>query len=690
MQQVALASRLLAKGENMSAYPHLLQPLDLGFTTLKNRVLMGSMHIGLEEAPQGYERMAAFYAERAKGGVSLIVTGGVSPNDDGVVFAHGTKLDTVEEAEKHKVVTQAVHDAGGKIAMQILHTGRYSYQANNVAPSAIQAPINPIKPKALSSAEVQQTIDDFANCAKLAQYAGYDGVEIMGSEGYLINEFIAARTNHRDDEWGGSYENRIRFPIEIVKRTRDLVGENFIIIYRLSMLDLVEGGSSLEEVIQLAKEIEKAGATIINTGIGWHEARIPTIATKVPRAAFTWVTEKLKGSVSIPLITSNRINTPEMAEHVLASGHADMISMARPMLADADFVLKASEGRSDEINTCIGCNQACLDHIFSMKIATCLVNPRACYETELIFKETNAVKNIAVIGAGPAGLSFATYAASRGHKVKVFDSNNQIGGQFNIAKTIPGKEEFYETLRYFKRQIELQPNIELVLNHTVTYEELSQANYDEIVVATGVTPRQLQFEGIDHPKVLSYIQVLKERVPVGKRVAIIGAGGIGFDTAEYLTHEGDSGSLNPEKFYAEWGIDTSYAHVGGLKQPELEKSEREIYLLQRKTAAVGAGLGKTTGWIHRTGLKHRDVKMIAGASYDKVDDQGLHITVDGQTTVLDVDNVVICAGQESYTAMFDQLKADGKNVHLIGGAKEAGELDAKRAIRQGAELAAVL
>ena len=690
MQQVALASRLLAKGENMSAYPHLLQPLDLGFTTLKNRVLMGSMHIGLEEAPQGYERMAAFYAERAKGGVSLIVTGGVSPNDDGVVFAHGTKLDTIEEAEKHKVITQAVHEAGGKIAMQILHTGRYSYQANNVAPSAIQAPINPIKPKALSSAEVQQTIDDFANCAKLAQYAGYDGVEIMGSEGYLINEFIAARTNHRDDEWGGSYENRIRFPIEIVKRTRATVGENFIIIYRLSMLDLVEGGSSLEEVIQLAKEIEKAGATIINTGIGWHEARIPTIATKVPRAAFTWVTEKLKGLVSIPLITSNRINTPEMAEHVLASGHADMISMARPMLADADFVLKASEGRSDEINTCIGCNQACLDHIFSMKIATCLVNPRACYETELIFKETNAIKNIAVIGAGPAGLSFATYAASRGHKVKVFDSNNQIGGQFNIAKTIPGKEEFYETLRYFKRQIELQPNIELVLNHTVTYEELSQANYDEIVVATGVTPRQLQFEGIDHPKVLSYIQVLKERVPVGKRVAIIGAGGIGFDTAEYLTHEGDSGSLNPEKFYAEWGIDTSYAHVGGLKQPELEKSEREIYLLQRKTAAVGAGLGKTTGWIHRTGLKHRDVKMIAGASYDKVDDQGLHITVDGQTTVLDVDNVVICAGQESYTAMFDQLKADGKNVHLIGGAKEAGELDAKRAIRQGAELAAVL
>ncbi|MNU41361.1 2,4-dienoyl-CoA reductase [NADPH] [compost metagenome] len=674
----------------MSAYPHLLKPLDLGFTTLKNRVLMGSMHIGLEEAPQGYERMAAFYAERAKGDVGLIVTGGVSPNDDGVVFSHGTKLDTVEEAEKHKVITQAVHEAGGKIAMQILHTGRYSYQANNVAPSAIQAPINPIKPKALSSAEVQQTIDDFANCAKLAQYAGYDGVEIMGSEGYLINEFIAARTNHRDDEWGGSYENRIRFPIEIVKRTRALVGENFIIIYRLSMLDLVEGGSSFDEVIQLAKEIEKAGATIINTGIGWHEARIPTIATKVPRAAFTWVTEKLKGEVSIPLITSNRINTPEMAEHVLASGHADMVSMARPMLADAEFVLKASQGRSDEINTCIGCNQACLDHIFSMKIATCLVNPRACYETELIFKEAQIQKNIAVIGAGPAGLSFAVYAADRGHKVKVFEASHQIGGQFNIAKTVPGKEEFYETLRYFGRQIELRPNIELVLNHKATYEELSQANFDEIVVATGVTPRQLQFDGIDHPKVLSYLQVLRERVPVGQRVAIIGAGGIGFDTAEYLTHEGESGSLNPEKFYAEWGIDTQYENVGGLKQPKVEDSEREIYLLQRKAAAVGAGLGKTTGWIHRTGLKNRQVKMLAGVQYDKVDDQGLHITVDGQPSVLEVDHVVICAGQESFTAMYEQLKEDGKNVHLIGGAKEAGELDAKRAIRQGAELAATL
>ncbi|WP_168417400.1 NADPH-dependent 2,4-dienoyl-CoA reductase [Acinetobacter towneri] len=672
----------------MSSYPYLLAPLDLGFTTLKNRVLMGSMHVGLEEAPGGYERMAAFYAERAKGGVGLIVTGGISPNDAGLTFAGGNKLDTRQEAEKHKVVTQAVHDAGGKIALQILHTGRYSYQPDIVAPSAIQAPINPSKPHALTSAEVQQTIADFVNCAKLAQYAGYDGVEIMGSEGYLINEFIAARTNHRDDEWGGSYENRIRFPIEIVKRTRAEVGENFIIIYRLSMLDLVEGGSSFEEVVQLAQAIEKAGATIINTGIGWHEARIPTIATKVPRAAFTWVTEKLKGLVKVPLITSNRINTPEMAEYVLAAGHADMVSMARPMLADAFFVQKAEQGRSDEINTCIGCNQACLDHIFSMKIASCLVNPRACHETELIFKEATQTKNIAVIGAGPAGLSFATYAAERGHQVTIFEASNQIGGQFNIAKTIPGKEEFYETLRYFKRQIELQPNIKLQLNHPATFEQLENSSFDEIVVATGVTPRQLDIPGIDHPKVLSYIEVLKERKPVGQRVAIIGAGGIGFDTAEYLSHEGESGSLNPEKFYDEWGIDTNYAQVGGLKKANVEASPRQIYLLQRKASSVGAGLGKTTGWIHRTGLKNRNVNMIAGASYDLIDDQGLHVTVNGQSTVLEVDHVVICAGQESYTAMYEQLQAVGKNVHLIGGAKEAGELDAKRAIRQGAELAA--
>lgn len=674
----------------MSFYPHLLAPLDLGFTTLKNRIIMGSMHIGLEEAPGGYERMAAFYAERAKGEVGLIVTGGIAPNDAGRTFAHASKLDTREEAVKHKIITQAVHDAGGKIAMQILHTGRYSYQQNIVAPSAIQAPINPIKPQELSSAEVWQTVSDFVNCAKLAQYAGYDGVEIMGSEGYLINEFIAARTNHREDEWGGHYENRIRFPIEIVKRTRAEVGENFIIIYRLSMLDLVEGGSTLDEVIHLAKEIEKAGATIINTGIGWHEARIPTIATKVPRAAFTWVTEKIRPHVKTPLITSNRINTPEMAEHVLANGQADLISMARPMLADPEFALKAGEGRSDEINTCIGCNQACLDHIFTGTVASCLVNPRACHETELKFPQADKVKQIAVIGAGPAGLSFATYAANRGHQVKIFEASEQIGGQFNIAKTIPGKEEFYETLRYFKRQIELQPNIELILNHKATLDELMQASFDEIVIATGVIPRHLNIPGIDHPKVLSYLDVLKNRKPVGKRIAIIGAGGIGFDTAEFLTHEGESASLNPKKFYDEWGIDTSYAHVGGLKQPVIEASEREIYLLQRKASSVGANLGKTTGWIHRTGLKHRNVKMIAGASYEKIDDQGLHIMIGDKATVLEVDNVVICAGQESYTAMYEALRESGKNVHLIGGAKEAGELDAKRAIRQGAELAATL
>lgn len=671
-------------------YPHLLAPLDLGFTTLKNRILMGSMHIGLEEAPGGYARMAAFYAERAQGEVGLIVTGGISPNDAGRTFAHASKLDTLEEAEKHKVITQAVHDAGGKIAMQILHTGRYSYQQEIVAPSAIQAPINPIKPQQLSSAEVWQTISDFVNCAKLAQYAGYDGVEIMGSEGYLINEFIAARTNHRDDEWGGQYENRIRFAIEIVKRTREEVGENFIIIYRLSMLDLVEGGSTLDEVILLAKEIEKAGATIINTGIGWHEARIPTIATKVPRAAFTWVTEKIRPHVKVPLITSNRINTPEMAEYVLASGHADIVSMARPMLADPEFALKAREGRSDEINTCIGCNQACLDHIFNSKVASCLVNPRACHETELNFKAAATPKKIAVVGAGPAGLSFATYAASRGHKIKLYEAAEQIGGQFNIAKTIPGKEEFYETLRYFNRQIELQPNIELVLNYKIDYDELAKSDFDEIVIATGVTPRHLNLEGIQHPKVLSYLDVLKARQPVGHKVAIIGAGGIGFDTAEFLTHEGESGSIHPKKFYDEWGIDTSYSQVGGLKTAAVEHSAREIYLLQRKASSVGATLGKTTGWIHRTGLKNRNVKMIAGAQYEKIDDQGLHIQVGEKTTVLDVDHVIICAGQESFTAMYEPLKQLGKNVHLIGGAKEAGELDAKRAIRHGAELAAMI
>lgn len=671
----------------MSHYPHLLDPLDLGFTYLKNRVLMGSMHMGLEEVPNGFERLAVFYAKRAAGGVGLIVTGGISPNDDGVTFKGGAKLDSIAEAEHHKVITQAVHAAGGKIALQILHTGRYSYQENIVAPSAIQAPINPARPKALTSAEVEQTIDDFVNCAKLAQYAGYDGVEIMGSEGYLINEFIAARTNHRDDEWGGSYENRIRFPLEIVRRTREAVGENFIIIYRLSMLDLVDGGSSLEEVIQLAKAMQLAGATILNTGVGWHEARIPTIATKVPRAAFSWVTEKVKAHVSIPLITSNRINTPEMAEHILASGQADMVSMARPMLADPDFVLKAAEGRSDDINTCIGCNQACLDHIFSGRTASCLVNPEAGFETELTFPLAAQTKHIAVVGAGPAGASFALYASRRGHKVTIFEAEHQIGGQFNIAKTVPGKEEFYETLRYLRHQIDNDPNIELRLNHRATFTELNRDVFDDVVIATGVTPRALNIEGIESARVLSYLDVLKFQKTVGQRVAIIGAGGIGFDTAEYLLQEGESATVNTAKFYRQWGIDKEYEHVAGLIEAIHEKPIREIYLLQRKTTPVGAGLGKTTGWIHRTGLKQHQVKMIAGANYDKIDEQGLHITVNGEPTVLDVDNIVVCAGQESFTAMYDELKQVGKAVHLIGGAKEAGELDAKRAIRQAAELA---
>lgn len=672
----------------MSQYPHLLQPLDLGFTTLKNRVLMGSMHIGLEEAPNGYARMASFYAKRAQGGVGLIVTGGIAPNDAGRTFDHAAKLDTTEEADKHKIITEAVHESGAKIALQILHTGRYSYQQNIVAPSAVQAPINAIKPKQLSAEEIKQTIADFVQCATLAQYAGYDGVEIMGSEGYLINEFIAERTNHRDDEWGGSYENRMRFAVEIVKKTREAVGEHFIIIYRLSMLDLVEGGSTLEEVIQLGKAIEKAGATIINTGIGWHEARIPTIATKVPRAAFTWVTEKLKKHLSVPLITSNRINTPEVAEYVLAQGHADMVSMARPMLADPDFVNKASEGRSDEINSCIGCNQACLDHIFSNKIATCLVNPEAAYETELLFPLADEAKEIAVVGAGPAGCSFALYAAKRGHQVTLFEADHQIGGQFNIAKTIPGKEEFYETLRYFKRQIELSDNISLKLNHRVTFEELNKDEFDAVVVATGVTPRQLDFDGADSEQVISYLDVLKHKKYVGKSVAIIGAGGIGFDTAEYLLQEGESATMNPEIFYRQWGIDKDYQGEGGVKAAQHDAPIREIYLLQRKNSAVGANLGKTTGWIHRTGLKNHQVKMLSGVSYDKFDEDGLHIHVNDEAKLLTVDHVVVCAGQESFTAMYDALKQVGKNVHLIGGAKEAGELDAKRAIRQGAELAA--
>ena len=673
----------------MTHYPHLNAELDLGFTTLRNRVLMGSMHVGLEEAPNGFERMAAFYAERARGEVGLIVTGGIAPNERGRPMKGGAMMVNEHEADQHRIVTQAVHAEGGKIAMQILHFGRYAYQPGLVAPSALQAPINPFVPHALTGDEVEQTIEDFVRCAALARHAGYDGVEIMGSEGYLINEFIAARTNHRDDEWGGSYAGRMRFAVEIVRRTRQRVGRDFIIIYRLSMLDLVEGGSTLEEVIALAQAIEAAGATLLNTGIGWHEARIPTIATKVPRAAYAWVTQRVMGQVGIPLITSNRINTPEVAERLLAEGYADMVSMARPLLADGDFVRKARQGRADEINTCIACNQACLDHTFGGKITSCLVNPRACHETELVIAPAPAAKRIAVVGAGPAGLSFAVTAAQRGHAVTLFDAASEIGGQFNIAKKVPGKEEFHETLRYFRRQLELG-GVALRLGHRVEAAQLIEGGYDEIVLATGIRPRVPAIDGVDHPKVLGYLDVLQGDRPVGERVAIIGAGGIGFDVAEYLTHAGDSGAVAPRKFYAEWGIDTDYAQAGGLAQPQAEPSPRRVHLLQRKSTKVGDQLGKTTGWIHRTSLKARSVAMGSGVAYERIDDTGLHITVDGQPQLLEVDNVVLCAGQEPQRELHAALSAAGCSVHLIGGADVAAELDAKRAILQGTTLAASL
>ncbi|WP_373365318.1 FAD-dependent oxidoreductase [Burkholderia thailandensis] len=662
-------------------------PLELGFTSLKNRVLMGSMHVGLEEAPNGFERMAAFYAERARGEAGLIVTGGIAPNERGRMTPGGSMLATEEEAERHRIVTRAVHDADGKIAMQILHFGRYAYHPALVAPSALKAPINAFTPHALSASEVDATIDDFARCAALAQYAGYDGVEIMGSEGYLINEFIAARTNHRDDEWGGPYENRIRFPVEIVRRVRERVGANFIIIYRLSMLDLVEGGSTLDEVIRLAQAIEAAGATILNTGIGWHEARIPTIATKVPRAAYAWVTKRLVGHVGIPLVATNRINTPELAEQLLADGYCDMVSMARPFLADAQFVRKAREGRADEINTCIGCNQACLDHIFSGKITSCLVNPRACHETELAIEPAERRKRIAVVGAGPAGLSFAVTAAERGHAVELFEAQAQIGGQFNIAKRVPGKEEFHETLRYFARQIELR-GVTLHLNTRADVARLAGGGFDEIVLATGVTPRVPDIDGIDHARVLGYLDVLRDGRPVGARVAVIGAGGIGFDVSEYLTQTGESASVAPSKFYAEWGIDVGYDARGGVRAPHVDAASRNVHLLQRKASKVGDGLGKTTGWIHRTSLKARRVAMSSGVSYERIDDAGLHVRIDGEPLTLAVDSVVVCAGQEPLRELYDGLRAAGCSVHLIGGAHVAAELDAKRAILQGTTLAA--
>jgi len=667
-------------------FPKLFEPLDLGFTTLKNRVLMGSMHTGLEEAPNGHERMAAFFAERARGGVGLIITGGFGPNKRAATHEHTKMLWSDEDCEDHKIITQAVHEADGKICMQILHTGRYAFNENPIAPSSIQAPINPFLPKAATEDEIEQQIADFVRTSVLAQKSGYDGVEIMGSEGYFLNQFLAARTNKRDDEWGGSYENRMRLPVEVVRRVREAVGEHFIIIYRLSMLDLVDGGSSYDEIVTLGKAVEKAGATIINTGIGWHEARIPTIATKVPRAAFTWVTEKFRDEFDIPVVTSNRINTPEKAEEVLQAGHADMISMARPFLADSDFMNKAEENRSLDINTCIGCNQACLDHIFSGKMTSCLVNPRACFETELNLVPTTNVKKLAVIGAGPAGLAFATSAAERGHEVTLFDAADEVGGQFNVAKQVPGKEEFYETIRYFSRRIE-QTGVNLQLNTKVDVAQLNDGDYDEVVLATGISPRVPPIPGIESDKVLGYLDVLTAKKPVGKKVAVIGAGGIGFDVSEYLSHEGEATSQNIEAFMKEWGVDMTLQARGGIEgvEAQVPDSPREVFLLQRKESKVGGGLGKTTGWIHRTGLINKGVKMIPGCEYLKIDTDGLHIRVGEHTRVLDVDNIILCAGQESKRDLVDGLK---KPHHLIGGADLASELDAKRAIDQGTRLAA--
>ncbi|MBV1809025.1 NADPH-dependent 2,4-dienoyl-CoA reductase [Pseudomonas viridiflava] len=674
-------------------YPHLLAPLDLGFTTLRNRSLMGSMHTGLEEKPGGFERMAAYFAERAQGGVGLMVTGGIAPNEEGGVYDGAAKLTTPEEALQHRVVTQAVHEAGGKICLQILHAGRYAYSRKQVAPSAIQAPINPFKPRELDEEGIEKQISDFVTCSTLAQSAGYDGVEIMGSEGYFINQFLAAHTNHRTDRWGGSYENRMRLAVEIVTRVREAVGPNFIIIFRLSMLDLVEGGSTWQEIVQLAKAVEQAGATIINTGIGWHEARIPTIATKVPRAAFSKVTAKLRGSVNIPLITTNRINTPEVAERILSEGDADMVSMARPFLADPEFVNKAAAGQAELINTCIGCNQACLDHTFGGKLTSCLVNPRACHETELNYLPTRQIKKIAVVGAGPAGLAAATVAAERGHQVTLFDSASEIGGQFNIAKRIPGKEEFSETLRYFTHKVQ-DTGIDLRLNTRVTAQDLLGAGFDDVILATGIAPRTPAIPGIDNPKVLSYLDVILQRKPVGRSVAVIGAGGIGFDVSEYLVHQGIATSLDREAFWKEWGIDTTLEARGGVAgiKPEVHAPARQVFLLQRKSSKVGDGLGKTTGWIHRTGLKNKQVQMLNSVQYLKIDDAGLHIRIgeEGEEKLLPVDNIVICAGQDPLRELYDDLVAAKQSVHLIGGADVAAELDAKRAIDQGSRLAAGL
>ncbi|MCZ0925818.1 NADPH-dependent 2,4-dienoyl-CoA reductase [Halomonas janggokensis] len=668
------------------AYPHLFRPIRLGHLTLPNRVLMGSMHTNLEEAPNGFERLAAFYAERARAGVGLIVTGGIAPNAEGAVFQGANALTETSQLAEHRHVVDAVHAEGGHLCMQILHAGRYAYSPELVAPSAIQAPINPFTPRALTSDEVEQQIADYVRCANLAQQAGYDGVEVMGSEGYLINQFICQRTNQRDDEWGGDFERRIRFPIEIVKRIRAAVGERCLVIFRLSMIDLVEEGSSWEEVVALGKAIEAAGADVINTGIGWHEARVPTIVTSVPRAAFSEVTRRMKGALSIPLITTNRINTPEVAERVLAEGHADMVSMARPFLADPEWVRKAEAGLADEINTCIACNQACLDHTFAGKLTSCLVNPRACHETELTLEPARTAKRVAVVGGGPAGLATAVEAARRGHAVVLFERRGELGGQFNYARKIPGKEEFNETLRYYRVMLEKHA-VEVRLNTDATVDAL--ADFDDVVIATGVMPRELTLPGADHPKVLSYAEAIERPERVGSTVAVIGAGGIGFDVSELLAHQAHP-TLDLAAWCDEWGVDLAMEARGGLKAPAPPASPREIVMLQRKTSKPGKYLGKTTGWVHRASLKQRGVKTLTGCEYLKIDDDGLHIRQEGQNQVLDVASIVVCAGQESVRDLIVPLEQSGHRVHVIGGADEAAELDAKRAIDQGTRLAASL